>query len=404
MNDIPSFAGQTRIDTHSARVGENPSEAKVIVTPMALVPPNPIAGRTTNDTHDVVAGDPHHPPGAKVGAPPSDALSRAGDICAEIRILHRRAKFCTRQRVAIGNRLAAFVRVEFLGFSTFADETSRAKAVAAAQKLLSAVRKGKPTDLPPDDELALRALVTSTDTAMEPFEELEKRCTKRMVKLARELPGYRFVQGTLGFGEVSFARIIGETGPLHAYANPAKVWKRLGLAVIAGERQRRYSDPDLAAAHGYNPSRRSVSWVAFEPVLKAQGASNQHREYRTLYDEAKARYLERGWTKMHAHRAASRYAEKRLVRDLWRAWRDEIGGGHLIDDAHHARAAADHLGIGHHGADAQADSADPDLIAEGQATCDAHPDPALGDPIGGGQIRPDILCAGAAADPLHEAA
>lgn len=324
MSDLKSFAGQFVPDTHDWPAGEPYEEAKVILSPNAAVPLHHICDQHERDIQTVGVADPSSLPGARKVVSTICMLSQAEKaLCDEIRLLHRRAKFCVKQRIAIGNRLAAFVRTEFLGFSTFDDEDARGKAVAASQKLLAAIRKDKPTGLSDEDELALRSLVKSSDAAAEPFEDLEKLCTKRMVKLARQLPAYHFVQETLGFGEVSFARIVGETGSLANYANPGKVWKRMGLAVIGGERQRKHSDPELALAHGYNPSRRSVSWVAFEPVLKAQGASNQHREYRTLYDEAKARYLERGWTKLHAHRAAARYAEKRLLRDLWRAWRGQ---------------------------------------------------------------------------------
>jgi hypothetical protein len=45
--------------------------------------------------------------------------------------------------------------------------------------------------------------------------------------------------------------------------------------------------------------------------------------YRRLYLERKALEAERPEveTKMHAHRRAQRYMEKRLLRDLWREWR-----------------------------------------------------------------------------------
>lgn len=289
-----------------------------------------LAGR---DAHNMGVGselDP--PPGAMIAPPTKAAVPQAAEveeIAAQIRILHRRASFCTAQRVTLGNRLAAFVRTDFLGFSTFDDETSRAKACREAAKMISTARKGGELDLTADQAMALKALVTSSDMAAAAFEELEERCLKQMVKLARKLPGHSFVAGVRGFGDRSFARIVGESGPLHRYANPAKLWKRLGLAVIGGERQRRYSDAEMAALHGYNPRRRSVSWVAFDSLLKGQGLEGP---YRVLYDRAKAGYLERGWTKMHSHRAAARYAEKKLLLHLWRAWSQELRGHHVGED------------------------------------------------------------------------
>ena len=202
-----------------------------------------------------------------------------------------------------------------------------AEAAAKGRELTKTEAKRMVAALPYDDrEDALFGLVMAIDAGIAPFMEIEGRAERQMKGLARTLPGSAFVAVTRGFGEVSFARIIGETGPLHIYANPAKVWKRLGLGLVGGERQRRHRDPVLAAAHGYNPRRRSVSWVAMNALLRCQAMTPEPGPYRVLYDQAKERYLARpGWTRMHAHRAAARYAEKRLIRNLWRAWRDALG-------------------------------------------------------------------------------
>ena len=196
-----------------------------------------------------------------------------------------------------------------------------------------------------------------------------------MAKLAKQLPAYEWVKGVRGFGDLSFARIIAETGDLSGYANPGKVWKRLGLAVFDGRAQRRTRDAEKAVEQGYSPRRRSTSWVSFHGVYLAQSArkeSGGQQELEThvnnaaggvgqpayethgaaadsvgdgaghafgethagivpapivlLYDAKKVEYLERvaageaGWTKLRADRAAKRYAEKRLLRDLWIAW------------------------------------------------------------------------------------
>lgn len=338
------------------------------------------------------AGEPPPPPEAATSESPIGPLPTAEEpidpaeaerveaVVAKIRTLHRRASFCTAQRVALGNRLAAFVRVEFLGFSTFDDAVARAKAIAASHKLIKAARAGDELDLPDEEAAALHGLVINSDLAMAPFEEIEDSCLKRMKNLCRELPGHSFVSATRGFGEISFARIIGETNSLHWYANPAKVWKRLGLAVINGERQRRHTNVELALLHGFNAKRRSVSWVAFESLLKAQGSGDTAGPYRQLYDAAKERYLAReGWTKMHAHRAAARYAEKRLLLQLWRAWRQEIRG-HRRDDTHY-RHAPDPLAGGHYDAVTQPAGASGDPLESGQGQSATHAGPAALEPV-----------------------
>src|SRR5262249_9309996 len=55
--------------------------------------------------------------------------------------------------------------------------------------------------------------------------------------------------------------------------------------------------------------------------------------YGAAYLRKKAEYLERGWTKNHAHRAAHRYMEKLAIKDLWRAWRGQGTSDFQRDDA-----------------------------------------------------------------------
>ncbi len=148
-----------------------------------------------------------------------------------------------------------------------------------------------------------------------------KKLEKRMAALATQLPVYPWVESIRGFGAFGLAQIIGETGDLSNYANPAKVWKRMGLAVMPdGTRQRKVSGAD-ALDHGYNPTRRSLMFVIGDSLIKG----NRDGVYRTLYLTRKEYEQEThpDLTPMAHHRRAQRYMEKRLLRDLWRAWRAE---------------------------------------------------------------------------------
>lgn len=144
----------------------------------------------------------------------------------------------------------------------------------------------------------------------------EKDLEKRLRKLAMQLPVWAWVEGINGFGAVGLAQIVGETGDLAQYDNPAKVWKRMGLAVINGERQRKVAGA-AALDHGYNPQRRSIMWVIGDSLLKKQNA------YREVYLAEKERQAELHpeHSKMQHHLRAKRYMEKRLLKDLWIAWR-----------------------------------------------------------------------------------
>lgn len=144
---------------------------------------------------------------------------------------------------------------------------------------------------------------------------------KRLEKLAQELPVWPWVASVRGFGPLGLAQIVGECGDLHGYANPAKVWKRMGLAVIDGERQGKRTDPEEALAHGYSPHRRSLMYVISDSLIKG----NREGEYRTYYLGEKERQRAKlpDAPQAHIHNRALRHTAKRLLRDLWRAWRAE---------------------------------------------------------------------------------
>lgn len=159
---------------------------------------------------------------------------------------------------------------------------------------------------------------------------------KLLQSLAKELPHHEFVLSVMrGLGEATYAQMIGETGDLTKYANPSKVWKRLGVAVINGERQRKVKDKELAIAMGYSPRRRSLLYIAQENLMKSNGKEGK---YRKVYDKEKARQLiicnkedhiekmkkksrsGKYSPKAHAHNRAMRYMGKRAIRDLWNLW------------------------------------------------------------------------------------
>lgn len=183
--------------------------------------------------------------------------------------------------------------------------------------------------------------------ALEPLESQREMYEKELVRLVKQLPAYDFVKGTKGFGDLSFACIIGETGDLSNYSNPAKLWKRLGLAVMNGGV--RQGNPGKSATaedwieHGYSKSRRSVVWNAgnnfiggmgkFRPVMSEDVDANQtYTHYQKLFakrcrlEQEKLGFeVEQAKTgkesyKLHASNRAKRFVEKRVIRDLWCHW------------------------------------------------------------------------------------
>jgi hypothetical protein len=123
----------------------------------------------------------------------------------------------------------------------------------------------------------------------------------------------------------SLGTIIGETGDLSLYANPAKVWKRLGLAPFNGKmpstwrsgKEGKLSSEEWSAI-GYSPRRRSVMYVIGESLVKQNDG-----DYRKRYDEAKAAIAAAhpDYSKGRCHNHGMLLCVKRLVRDLWKQWR-----------------------------------------------------------------------------------
>lgn len=165
--------------------------------------------------------------------------------------------------------------------------------------------------------LQARSLINSSRVQVE----------KRLTVLAKQLPAgvVKWAEDIRGLGMGSLAAVIGECGDIGTYSNPAKLWKRMGLAVMPdGGRQRRVEGA-AALEHGYSPSRRSIAWNISATVMKIQSGNEtkgtEAGPYRVLYDQRKAYERPRVDSDGHAHNRALRYVAKRILRNLWRAWR-----------------------------------------------------------------------------------
>lgn len=178
--------------------------------------------------------------------------------------------------------------------------------------------------------------------ARKPLRAHRREAEKEMVALAKTLPVYTsFVEPIFGMGALGLAQIVGEAGNLSGYSGPAKLWKRFGLGLVGGERQGRRTNAKEAAEHGYSPRRRSVIYIIGDSLLKKRNAYKGLYDERKKYEVAKAkaaglkvRAARKGdprdqasagfRSKLVIHRRAQRYVEKRLLRNLWRTWRDQM--------------------------------------------------------------------------------
>lgn len=224
-------------------------------------------------------------------------------------------------------RLRIFYRenaaaLERRGFSYCYQLTQGDKATAT--KMAARVFKNDP----PLELLALRCdlLVDQRDALIQ-----EQKAQEKIInKLVKDLPAWKWVEAFKGLGPGGFGEIVAHCGDLANYDNPAKVWKRMGLAVFASSKdgraisQRKCKDKADAELHGFSPRRRAVMHCLGEAILRGR---RLNPEYGDMYDRRKELELAKPEveTKMHAHKRALRYIEKRLLRDLWRAWRAECG-------------------------------------------------------------------------------
>lgn len=248
----------------------------------------------------------------------------------------------------------------------------------AGAKLWAEVKK--------NPEHPMRVWLTSFIMAMEPIDAAKAGVEKVLAKLSRKLPVHGWAKGVPGLGEVSLSAIVGEcaTGP-GEYKSVSALWKRMGLAVINGGRQRKVSGAD-ALDHGYNAERRSLMWNIGGCLIKAQirstkgedGKKIEGSEFaigqlgqvyldRKAYMRAKneaGEYAERAagivakdkklgkapnkenlaghLTPIHIHNDSQRYMEKRLLRTLWQEWRRATGRAttiHDLPDAEYLEAA-----------------------------------------------------------------
>lgn len=183
----------------------------------------------------------------------------------------------------------------------------------------------------------LRVWIQPYLDAMAPVESAIDRQAKEIEKLAKLLPVVDWVASVSGLSNRFTGLIVGECGaPPGEFKSVSALWKRMGLAVIDGGRQRKVAG-DAAIEHGYVARRRALMWNIGESIIKQQVRSEKDDQakkiegtdyaigyYGQVYLDRKAYERERVETKAQAHNRAKRYLEKRLLRELWKAWRSAI--------------------------------------------------------------------------------
>lgn len=309
---------------------------------------------------------PHEVPPASVTTP---ATSGAGDgghqkhgthqrdasaaIVSQIVELQKIRRFCIKSQSRCDRSIESLI-ASALGYRPDQDEKDRKALFRRAGAIRRSVEKGGEGHA--DSDAHSRSALSSTlhliplsAASRKLWDDRRAEVEKKMARLAEQLPVFPFVQSVRGLGAKGFAVLVGEAGiPIGDYRTVSGLWKRLGLAVINGERQRKKSGAEDAAAHGYSPTRRSEVWaICSDSLFRAQwrgGDEDAGTEAHPIgpYGEAYARRrahtaprveatadLPKGdpakWSKGRCHNDARRVMTKALLVDLWVAWRQAEG-------------------------------------------------------------------------------
>lgn len=201
-------------------------------------------------------------------------------------------------------------------------------------KVFSAVKKGGDASLQLLGEqgllLVLGSAIPDHLNILGLYQESRKRVEKEISALVAQLPVWSlWAEDVKGIGTLGIGLLLAETGNPSLYDHKKKIFKRMGVALIRGQRQRKISGGE-ALVHGYNPDRRSTLWRLGDSMIKCSSGP-----YRSIYDREKKQIEESGaaaeMPKIQIHRRAQRRMEKRFLADFWKVCRfgDKAKGLHV---------------------------------------------------------------------------
>ena len=273
-------------------------------------------------------------------------MLQVAEIAAELQRQQRQRAIIIKSRIMMANRIQAII-AGTIGYHAGMPEKERRKVFTEAAKVIKAVIKGTARH-------ELEGVIATHHLAIQGFDERQKALEKSMVRLVAELPVSAWVEAPeqRGFGLLMLAVVIGETGDLAGYSNPAKLWRRLGCAPWTCDGQTRMGSTWRSGregklpsyeweAFGYSPRRRSIAYLIGECLVKQNGggrADDNHGDtarcpvgtYRRRYDEAKARaaVVHPDWKPKRCHLHGMLLATKLLLRELWNKWNGKSHATH----------------------------------------------------------------------------
>ncbi len=271
--------------------------------------------------------------GRDIGADTGHPAVALSDIIAEIRELQSQRRFCIKSQSRCDRSVESFIARGF-GYTTDLDAKARVAMFAKAAEFRRKVEKdggGQSCTAQSGqrDSAPAIPLILLSAQSRRSWDAYRKQIEAQMRTLAKTLPVWPWADNVRGLGELGVAIIIGEAGDPANYPRVECLWKRLGLAVIDGERQQRKSGAEAAAAHGFNPSRRAEIWTIGDSLFRSQwrGAKDDAPAhplgpYGAVYAKRKAATEGRdGWSLGRRDADARRVMTKALIEDFWKAWK-----------------------------------------------------------------------------------
>lgn len=255
------------------------------------------------------------------------------EIVNDIRSHHRRRRFAMKLQQKLDRALESFIRVNATNWSPDLDEAEREKINKEVKAIIKSVRAGEPHPL--------ADVVTTSDQARRPADEMRASEEKAMTELAEQLPVYPWVENMRGAGALGLATIVAEAGDLSNYPNPAKLWKRLGFAPFdgfAGSTWKRetwrprkltaeewienpFSGERYALMHQIAVWLVNAQWIGKAKTASGEGEPNG--PYGGFYAARRAHTLTThpDWSDGHRRMDALRVAMKSFLKDLLLQWR-----------------------------------------------------------------------------------
>ena len=267
-------------------------------------------------------------------------------VVSELVALQKQRRFCIVTQSRCDRSIESFI-AGLIGMGPMTPENATQAEKLAAQKVrktvfaqASAVRKAverggevlqhHKENLDVVDLSPAYPLIRLSAQSRHNADMLRAEYEARMKKLAKGLPMAGFVGQVKGFGFLGLAIIIAECGNLSNYVTKMRLWKRLGITEIDGERQQRKAGAEMALRHGYNPQRRAEVWTIVDSLFKHQwnagkdGAEGKPAGiYGEVYAARKVHTMTTHpeWTPAHRENDARRIMGKRLIKHVWQAWK-----------------------------------------------------------------------------------